>query len=83
MLTINEVDGIKDDNKLIEKYEKLLKTRKLFKSENLKGKKLSKFWKLAKLGKKLSKIENLFKFDDKKNNLNFLIFKARIPFNYL
>ena len=42
MLATNEFGGIEDDNKLIKKYEKLLKTRKLFKSKNLKSKILSK-----------------------------------------
>ena len=39
LLTANEISDIENDNKLIEKCGKLLKTRKLFKS----NKKLSKF----------------------------------------
>ena len=46
MLTTNKVDGIEGDDKLIEKYRKLLKTwkllegLKLFKSGNLESKKM-------------------------------------------
>ena len=55
MLTINEVDNIKDGNKSIEKCGKLSKTRKLFKSRNSKSEKLSKSQNWAKLRKKSSK----------------------------
>ena len=41
ILATNEVDSIKGDNKLIEKYEKLLKTEKLSKFQ----KKIIKKWK--------------------------------------
>ena len=34
ILVANEVSGIEDNDKLIEKYRKLLKTRKLSKSKN-------------------------------------------------
>ena len=49
ILAANEVDSFKDNNKSIEKCEKLLKTRKLSKdlklskSKNLKSEKLLKF----------------------------------------
>ena len=42
VLTVNKVNIIEDGDKLIKKYGKLLKTRKLSKSGNSKGKKLSK-----------------------------------------
>ena len=42
VLAANEVGGIEDGDKSIEKCRKLLKTRKLSKSENLKGETLSK-----------------------------------------
>ena len=45
-------DNTKDGHKLVGKYRKLSKTRKLFELENLKYKKLSKFQKLAKSKKK-------------------------------
>ena len=35
MFAANEVDDVKGSNKSIEKYEKLSKTRKLFKSQKL------------------------------------------------
>ena len=71
-IAINKVVGIKSDNKLIEKYRKLLKTKKLskdqilYKLKNLKVEKLSKFQKLT-----------------KENGLNFLAFDARMTFNCL
>ena len=42
MFATNKVCDIRSNNKLIEKYRKLSKTRKLFNSKNLKGKKLFK-----------------------------------------
>ena len=42
VLTANEISGIKGDDELIQKSGKLLKTKKLSKSLNLKGKKLFK-----------------------------------------
>ena len=36
----NEVGNVEDDDKLIKKYEKLSKTRKLFKLKNSKNKRL-------------------------------------------
>ena len=57
--------------------------KKLAESGNLKGKKLSKFQKPAKSGKKSSKSENLPNFDVKDNGPSFLTPKARITFNYL
>ena len=65
------------NNKLIQRYGKLSKSR------NLKNKKLSKFQKLAKLEKKSSKSENSPKFNTKKNGSSFLISKVRTAFNYL
>ena len=41
IFAVNKIDGIKDSNQLIKKCRKLFKTRKLSKSRNLKGKKLS------------------------------------------
>ena len=68
----NEVGGIEDGNKSIEKCEKLSKTRKLFKSQ-----------KSAKSKKKLSKSENLPNYNAKKNEPNFLTPDARMVFNCL
>ena len=51
----NDVSGIKSSDKSIEKFRKLLKTRKLFKLINSKSKKLSKSQKLAKSRKKIIK----------------------------
>ena len=62
MLAINKVGGIKDGDKLIEKYRKLLKIRKLSKSlklsksGNWKNEKLFKSQKLAKLEKNCQKM---------------------------
>ena len=78
----NKVDGIKNSNKLIEKFVKL-KIRKLFKSKKLKSKKLSKSQNLAKLEKKLSKNRNLPNFGIKKARSSFLTFDAKMVFNYL
>ena len=72
MFVVNEVDSIKDGDKLMKKYGKLLKTRKLF-----------KFQKLAKLGKKILKSRNSLNFDNKKNEPSFLILKVRVTFNCL
>ena len=89
MFAINEVDDVNVGDKLIEKYGKLLKTRKtskgqkLFKSENSKGKKSSKSRKLAKSRKKLSKSENSPNFNPKNNGPSFLTSKARAAFNCL
>ena len=72
VLAANEIGDVKGGNELIEKYRKLLKTRKLSKSQ-----------KLAKSRKKLSKSENSFNSDIKKNGPSFLTPDARITFNYL
>ena len=64
VFTAHEISSIEDGDKLIKKYRKLLKTRKLlkdlksFKSGYLKRKKLFKSWKSIKSGKKLSKNRN-------------------------
>ena len=89
MFATNEIGNIKGSDKLIRKYEKLLKIEKLSKSlklsklGNLKGEKLSKSQKSAKLGKKLSKSENLSNFDTKKNGPSFLTSNAKMTFNCL
>ena len=72
MLAANEVGSIEGGDKLIEKYEKLSKTRKLSKSQIL-----------TKSGKKLSKSGNLPNFDIKKNRPNFLTPNISTAFNYL
>ena len=59
------------------------KTRKMFKSEKPKSKKLSKSQKLTKLGKKLLKSRNSPNFNAKKDGLSFLTSKARTAFNCL
>ena len=46
-------------------------------------KKSSKFWKLAKWGKKLSKSGNLPNFSTAKTGPKFLIFDTRTTFNHL
>ena len=76
MLIANEVGGVKSDDKLIEKYGKLLKGLKLFKSKNLISKKLAKF-------KKPLKIRNSSNFDPKKTGPSFLTPKAKAIFNRL
>ena len=53
------------------------------KLETLKGQKLSKFRKLAKLKKNLSKIRNSSNFDIKNDGLSFLTPKTRAMFNHL
>ena len=72
MLVTNKIDGVEDDNELIEKYEKLSKTGKLSKSQ-----------KLAKSKKKLSKSRNSPNFDTKKNGSSFLTPNTRMAFNHL
>ena len=72
VLAANEVDGIEDDNKLIEKYGKLSKTGKMSKSQ-----------KSAKSRKKLSKIRNLSNFNAKKNRSSFLTPNIKTAFNHL
>ena len=72
MPTANEIDGVEGDNELIEKCEKLSKTRKLF-----------KFQILAKSKKKLLKNKNSPNFNAKENGPSFLTPKGRIAFNYL
>ena len=89
MLVANKVGGVEGDDKLIEKYGKLSKTRKLSKGlkssklRNLKSEKLSKFQKSAKLKRKLSKSGNSPIFDAKKNRPSFLTPKVRAVFNRL
>ena len=61
----NKVNGIKDSNKLIEKYIKP-KIGKQFNLRNLKNQNFFMFRKLAKLKKQLSNNGNLPKFDIKK-----------------
>ena len=70
IFAVNEVNDIKDNNKIIEKFIKS-KTRKFLKSQ-----KLSKF-------QNLSKNKKSPKFDAKKAKLNFLISNVRKAFNYL
>ena len=82
MLVTNKINSIKDSNELIEKFVKL-KIKKLFKSGNLKSEKLSMSQKLAKLGKNLSKSENLSQFNAKKARSSLLIANARTAFYYL
>ena len=53
------------------------------KSKKLKSKKLFKSQNLVKSEKKLSKIENLPNFNIKKVESSFLTFDAKIAFNYL
>ena len=72
MFVADEIGGVKDGDKLIEKYRKSLKTRKLSKSQ-----------KSAKSRKKLSKSGNSSSFNTKKNGLSFLIPNAKIAFNHL
>ena len=72
MLAANEIDDVEGDDELIEKYEKLSKTRNLF-----------KFQKSAKSEKKISKSRNLSNFNAKKNRLSFLISNARTAFSHL
>ena len=76
LLATNEVGGVEDDNKLIEKCGKLSKTRKLSKFGNSKCKKLAK-------SKKLSKSANSPNFDAKKAGPSFLTPKTREAFNRL
>ena len=76
MLAANEVGGVKGSDELIEKYGKLLKTRKLSKSGNLKGKKLAK-------SKKPSKSGNSPNFNATEAGPSFLTPKAKIAFNRL
>ena len=89
MLSVNKVDGIDAGNELIEKCEKLLKTRKtskgqkLFKSENSKSKILFKSRKLAKSEKKSLKSEILSNFNGKDNGPSFLTRKPMAAFNRL
>ena len=72
ILAGDEVGGIEGDNKLIEKYGKLSKTRKLSKSQ-----------KLAKSKKESSKNGNLPNFDAKKNKPIFFTPNARTTFKHL
>ena len=82
MLVVNKIDDIESDNELIKKLTKS-KTRKIFKLEKSKSKKLSKSQKLAKSEKKLSKSGNLPNFKAKKNEPSFLTSKAKIIFHHL
>ena len=77
VLFVNEVGGVEDSDKLIEKCGKQSKTRKLLKSL-----KLSKFQKLAKSGKKLSTNRNSPNFGATKAELSFLTSDARTAFNH-
>ena len=71
-LAANEVHGVEDGDKSIEKCRKLSKTRKLSKSQ-----------KSAKSRKKLSKSGNLPNFDTNENGPSFLIPNTRTVFNHL
>ena len=68
----NKIGSIEDSDKSIEKYEKLLKTRKL-----------SNFQILAKSRKKLLKSGNLSNFDVKENGPSFLTPNTKTAFSYL
>ena len=59
------------------------KLEKLFESGKSKSEKMSKSWKLAKLGKKLSKNKNLTNSNTMEDRLKFLTSNARITFNRL
>ena len=89
MLIINKVDSIKDGNKSIKKFRKLLKTKKLSKNlklsklKKLKSKKLFKLQNLTKLKKKLLKNRNSPNFYIIKTRPRFLIFDVNTIFNYL
>ena len=72
MLATNKIGNIEGSDKSIKKYEKLLKTRKLFKSQ-----------KLAKFGIKLLKNRDSPNFDIKKNGLSCLILNTKTAFNHL
>ena len=63
--------------------EHVKKSRKLFKSRKLKGKKTSKSRNLAKSEKKLSKSENPSNFDATEAGSKFLTPNAKIAFNHL
>ena len=76
MLVADEVDGVKGGGESIEKCGKLLKTGKLSKSGNSKGKKLAK-------SKKPSKSGNSPNFDAKEAGPSFLTPEARSAFNRL
>ena len=80
MFITNEIGSIKDGDKYIKKFEKILKTRKL--SKSLKLSKLRKS-KSEKLFKKPSKNKNLLKFTIKETKLNFLTLNTRTIFNHL
>ena len=79
---VNIIGGIKSDNKLIKKFIKL-KIGKLFKSKNLKGKKLSKSQKIAKSKKRLLKNRNLSQFNIQNTQSSFLIFNIKTIFHCL
>ena len=72
MFATNEIEDIKNNNKLIKKFVKS-KITKLSKSQKLKGKKSAKL-------KNLSKSDNLSKFNAKKFELSFLISTLRLLF---
>ena len=73
MLKIIKLSKIFNTNK----FGNISDNKLIIKSIKLKAQKLSK------LRKKLSKSENLSKFNIKKAKLSFLIFSARKIFNYL
>ena len=74
--------SIGDDEKIVRK-SKNLKSQNLFKSGNLKGKKLSKSQKSAKSEKKLAKNGNLSNFGATKTRSKFLILNTKTIFNCL
>ena len=76
MLAANKFGGVKGGGELIEKCEKLLKTGKLSKSGNSKGKKLAK-------SKKPSNSGNSPNYDTTEAGLSFLTPEARAAFNRL
>ena len=75
-----EIDRFGVDGNDIE-YAK--RSKKLSKSGKSKREKMSKFWNLAKLGKKLSKSWNLTNFDATKDGPKFLTPDTRAAFNRL
>ena len=82
MLIANEIGGVENNDKLIEKSGNCLKTGKLSKGLKLSKSRNSKSKKLAK-SKKPLKSEDLPNFNVKKDRPSFLILEAKTTFNYL
>ena len=74
--------GVDGSEKIVKKLKKL-KSQKLFKSGNLKGKKLFKSQKLAKSEKKLLNNKNLSNFSAMKTKLKFPIPNTKTAYNHL